>query len=546
VTGTDHVVADQSAVFDGVERLLARGGTAVRRIDTHGAVVFLAGADAYKIKRAVRFPFMDLSTLEKRRRACEAEVAVNRDNAPALYVRAVPITAGTGGLALAGDGPALEWAVHMRRFDETMTLDLVAARAGLSRELLAATAGAVAASHERAPQRPDFGFSAKLAALITENGASLQDAGARFGRERVATLTRESLARHGALAALMRRRGAAGKVRLCHGDLHLRNIVLIEGVPVLFDAIEFDETIATTDILYDLAFLLMDLWAGGLTEEANLVLNRYLIAHRDVDDLDGLALLPLFISVRAMIRAKVTVANLAHLQGTERARAEADAEHYVGLAQEALAPAPLHLVAIGGLSGTGKSTLAGRIAPLVGRLPGAVHLRSDVERKQAKGVEEFDQLPASAYDRATTAAVYATLARKAERALLAGHSVVVDAVHARPEERQAMAALAERSGASFTGLWLEAPTDVLLGRVAARHGDASDADQSVVEAQARYDLGRLDWVRLDAGGEAGAVLGRALRALRALGVVDETRPPQAPSSPPSSAPPHPTSSSPSG
>src|SRR5262249_21090636 len=182
------------------------------------------------------------------------------------------------------------------------------------------------------------------------------------------------------------------QVRLFHGDLHLPNIVLIDGEPILFDAIEFDESIATCDVLYDLAFLLMDLWTRGLKQEANLLFNRYLWTCDEVgNQLKGLLLLPLFLSLRAAIRAKVAI--LQPGEGGSHAR---EARCFFEAACAFLRPARRDLVAVGGLSGTGKSSLATAIAPSIGSAPGAVHLRSDIERKRLFGVEEFDSLPREA------------------------------------------------------------------------------------------------------------------------------------------------------
>jgi uncharacterized protein len=259
---------------------------------------------------------------------------------------------------------------------------------------------------------------------------------------------------------LLLEREKKGQVRRYHGDLHLRNIVLIEDQPVLFDAIEFDETIATCDVLYDLAFLLMDLWIRGLHRHANLLLNRYLWICDDIEvQLKGLSLLPLFLSLRAAIRAKVAVLRPAGAEDQTR-----EARHYLEAACALLAPRRLDLVAIGGLSGTGKSSLAAALAGSIGRAPGAVHLRSDIERKRLFDVQEFDRLPEEAYRPETTARVYQRLRNLAATALYAGQSVVIDAVHLRPEERTVVAEIASRSKAHFTGLWLEAPVDRLIER----------------------------------------------------------------------------------
>lgn len=476
-------------------RLPVEGGRAVR-VDTHGAVVVLAGPDVYKLKRAVRLPFMDLSTLERRRIACEREVAVNRAFAPTLYRGVVPVTRSPDGrLQLGGGGPVVEWLVHMHRFDETLTLDRIADRGALTAELVKRTAAVVATSHAKAPVKVASDFAAHLRAIVEENTATLLDHPQAAPPERVVALGEASLAALAAVTPLLRERQWRGYVRRCHGDLHLRNIVLIGGEPTLFDALEFDEDLATVDILYDLAFLVMDLRFRGRHFEANLVLNRVLAETRDGAGLAGLAALPLFVSVRAGIRAKV--AAVRHAQSGE-APAREEALRYLALADEALRPVSPRLVAIGGLSGSGKSSVAARIAPSVGCPPGAVHLRSDLERKGLLGVEEHRRLEEGAYDAATTEAVYSILHRKAATVLRAGLAVIVDAVHQQESERHAVAALAADLAVDFTGVWLEAPTAALEDRVGRRRGDASDADARIVALQAARSSGRIEWHRVDA------------------------------------------------
>jgi aminoglycoside phosphotransferase family enzyme/predicted kinase len=505
-----HVVEDQEEVFRFLASPAAQGRVeGVKRIDTHGAVVFLAGRHAYKVKRAVRFPYMDYSTVEKRRQACEAEIAVNRAGAPSIYLGVLPIVRRDAALHLGGEGDVVEWVVHMRRFDEEMTLDRVAVREGLSPGLVAEIAAAVARSHAGAPIRRGVDFAAALERLIDENGASLGEAGVVFERSRVAALTARSRRALDAVESLLRGRAAAGQVRRCHGDLHLRNLVLLDGRPTLFDAIEFDEALATTDILYDLAFLLMDVAERGLRFEANLLLNRYLVECADDRQFAGLAALPLFISVRAAIRAKVIAAGLDHLAAREQSRSADDARRYLAFAETALAPVAPQLIAVGGLSGTGKSTLSSRLAALAGQLPGAIHLRSDVVRKQLLRAREFERLPPTAYDSAATDAVYGELRRQAETVLRAGYAVIVDAVHQRPEEREAIGRLAALLGVKFTGLWLEAPVKTLIARVSARTRDASDADAGIVTAQASRASGEIEWRRVDASGDAETTLARA-------------------------------------
>jgi predicted kinase len=298
-----------------------------------------------------------------------------------------------------------------------------------------------------------------------------------------------------------------------HGDLHLDNIVLWRGQPVLFDAIEFDEALATTDTLYDLAFLLMDLERRGRRLSANRVLNRYLWrSHSDLD-LEGLAAMPLLLGLRAGVRALVAADRLRLAGGDVEAGKRAEAQDYLAAALRFLDPAGPRIVAVGGLSGTGKSTLAAALAPDVGPSPGAVHLRSDLERKAILGVEETHRLGPEAYTAEANARVYAELLRKTRLAATAGHGVVVDAVFAREPEREAVGRMAAEVGVPFQGLWLTAPREVLLARVGARVGDASDATPDVVARQLAGDVGAMSWTEIDGSGDAAETLTAARRAL---------------------------------
>ncbi|WP_026606257.1 AAA family ATPase [Methylocapsa acidiphila] len=490
-----QAVQDQSDVFAFLsDPAVHKIAEPVTRIDTHGAAVFLAGRDAYKVKRAVHFPFMDFSTLELRRRACENELAVNKANARDLYLGVVPISRDKDGLNLKGAGAIVEWAVHLRRFDESRTLDRLAERGELDQDIVAKLADEIVAAHRRAPRAVEVGSTLSLERQIEETLDSLDASPEIFPPSEALALRAAMTGAFARATPLLLAREAQGKARRCHGDLHLRNIVMIESIPVLFDAIEFDDAIATCDILYDLAFLLMDLWTRGLLHHANLLLNRYVSACDDVErEIEGLAALPLFLSLRAAIRAKVTKLEPAK---TESVLALAH-KNFVA-AGAFLRPFPLDLVAIGGRSGTGKSTLARAIAALIGRAPGALHLRSDVERKRLFGFGEYDRLPESAYRKEHSIQTYARLHDLAALALAAGQSVVLDAAHLNAAERDAAAELARKAGARFSGIWLEASTGLLADRVAARRRDASDATPEVVAAQAKMLAGDIDWRRLDA------------------------------------------------
>ncbi|MDE2228099.1 MAG: AAA family ATPase [Alphaproteobacteria bacterium] len=476
-------------------------GAAVERRETHISIVFLVGDRAFKLKRAVAFSYLDFSTVESRRKNCEAELRLGRAMAPVLYHAIHAVTrAADGTLALDGRGNAVDWLVEMRRFDDAALFDRLAAAGRLTPGLMRDLADTVAVFHAVAEPAPRWGTPDAVHAVIVDIVDNLRRA-AIFDTAEVTEVAARLAAEFAVQRATIERRNREGKVRRCHGDLHLRNICLLDGRPTLFDPIEFSDAIASIDVLYDLAFLLMDLAHRGYGELATLVFNRYLDASNDSG---GLGLMPMHLTMRAAIRAHVTAADGA---------ADA-ARSYFRLASDLLRSVPPTLVAIGGVSGTGKTMLAQAIAPRIGRAPGARVLRSDVIRKRLHGVAPELRLPQSAYDMPNNLRVYETLSREAATALRAGQAVVADAAFLRESERTSIAAVAREVGVTFVGLWLEAPEAVLVQRLAARHGDASDADAAVLRLQLAQDHGAITWQRIAAADDAA---GEARVALMAIG-----------------------------
>lgn len=494
------------------------GGYVVKvdRLETHGARLFLAGDRVFKIKRAVKYPFLDFSSLKKRRKACEREVELNRRTAPDLYLGLRTIRrAPDGRLALDDAGEPVEYAVEMRRFPQDELLDRIAARGELDAALLDALVAEVARLHraaERFGSDSGCGGAEGVRRILEGNLDELAGASDIFSADAIEDLRNTAMAEFEACAGTLDARRRQGRVRQCHGDLHLRNIVRLNGKPVLFDCVEFSDEFARIDVFYDLAFLLMDLVHRRLPAAANRVLNLYL---ETTGDFGGLRPLRLFLSMRAMVRAKVAALAAASVDAgsmREEALAE-DAQAYFRLAREFLLPSTPLLLAIGGRSGTGKSTLARALAPALPGPLGAVLLRSDVVRKRLFGVPPAVPLPEHMYGREATAEVYAELARLAAASLRAGLPAIVDAVHAIPAEREMVAQVAREAGARFVGIWLDAPEQRLIERVGERYGDASDADADVVRRQMGYDLGGVDWEKLDADRPFAEVLADARRVV---------------------------------
>lgn len=485
-------------------------------LETHGALVFLAGDYAYKLKRAVHLPYLDFSTPAKRHAVCRNEIRINRRTAPDLYLGILAVERQADGqLTLnantntgAGAEEVLDWVIKMRRFPDDALLSQVAEAGGLTPRIVHAVADTIAAFHGAAETSSAWGGADELARIARSDAGTI----ARFTPDlfdpgQSGRVARATLAAIEAQRVLLEWRRQNGFVSHTHGDLHLANIYLDGNRPTLFDAIEFDDRLAQNDALYDLAFLLMDLWHRGLRGEANRVFNRYLLR---TDDLGGLPALPLFLSMRAGIRTQVCAITAAGqndntAQGSEAMRE--DAGRYMDLAAAALAPPPPLLVALGGFSGSGKSHLGAALAPLLGAMPGAVHLRSDEIRKVMLGQDPETPLDQTAYTSAVSGRVYGQLRHRAGQALEAGHAVIADAVHNRPDSRDVLAKLAARCGVPFLGIWLDADPALMADRIRRRRDDASedamkdasDADAGVMQRQVRHDAGKITWRRLDAG-----------------------------------------------
>lgn len=479
---------------------------------THISYVVLCATRAYKLKRAVAFPYLDFSTPQKRLAMCEREAALNRRLAPQLYLGARRVMREeNGALTLDGEGELVDAIVEMRRFDEEMLFDNVAATGRLTKEMIEALIETLAAFHATAP--PDFsrgGYEA-MRCVIEMNAASARSAGLASGAERAGreSALLEALTPH---ASLLDARRGAGKVRHCHGDLTLRNICLFESVPTPFDCLEFSDDLATIDILYDLAFLLMDLLRAGAPGLANVALNRYL---DHLDETEGLPLLPVFMAMRASIRAHVAASQSK----------DSEARAYSDLAGRLPRTSTPRVVAIGGFSGCGKSSLAARLAPHLGAAPGARILNSDRLRKQMFNAAPTERLPQEAYASEVSARVYGEMFDAAKRAARSGWSVVSDAVFDRPEDRAAIETIAREAGVSFQGFWLDAALEQRAARVDARRNDVSDATREVLALQAQRGPGNIGWARLDASRGLDAL---AADAFDLLGVTPPTEAPRSP------------------
>ncbi|HET7402440.1 MAG TPA: AAA family ATPase [Usitatibacter sp.] len=458
---------------------------AVEVLETHISWVVLAGDFAYKVKKPVRLGFLDFGTLEWRRFYCEEELRLNRRTAPGLYLGVVPIAGKPPRVRVGGKGSAIEYAVHMRRFAQD---DLLARRARertLGNAEIDAIAIALARFHAGLPPASAdcaFGSPQAIATAMLENFA---DIGARDGtapvREAIAELEAWARMQHPLLHAVFARRKRAGFVRECHGDLHLGNIVLHEGAPVFFDALEFSERLRWGDVMNDTAFTAMDLVEHELPRLAARFVDRYLA---ESGDYGGLAVLRYYMVYRALVRAKVAAirAQQPSADGVSGQECLAYASLALRLARR---PPPL-LVLMHGVSCSGKTLVSQRLLEALG----AVSIRTDVERKRLRGVPAREHLGAppdsGPYGAGEVAAVYAHVARLAAACIDAGQPAIVDATFLRRAQRDAFVALAHAAGATVEIVECTCSPDILRARALLRardNPDASDAGIEVLESQ---------------------------------------------------------------
>lgn len=464
-------------------------------VQTHGALIFLAGDIALKMKRAVRYDYMDLSTLDLRQALLRRELDLNKPVAPEIYQDVVPVTrTKDGGLELGGQGEPVEWVLRMWRFPKENELALIAESGGIDDDLARDLGTAIFSYHTQSAKRSCDG-ARLIGDILDELDRVFVDMKEQLGAPNIDQFHHKSRAMLARVAPVLCRRADAGHVRRCHGDLHLRNIVLLDGKPVPFDALEFDEVLGTCDVLYDLAFLIMDLRHRDLGRAANMVLNSYLLSASGLED-EGLAALPLFLAVRAAIRAMVLV-QTATATGTT---VNPEAVQFLNDALISLQTPDPRLVLVGGLSGTGKTAVSRALAPLIGGPSGAVHLRTDLERKMIHTSEVNLGVPSDEYSVASREAVYDRMFSRAGAILSAGHSVLLDATFLDANLRTSAQNLAKAADVACHTLWLEAPLSILIDRVKARQGDASDADEHVVRKQLKSGGPPSDWQRISAEG----------------------------------------------
>jgi len=460
----------------------------VQLVETHVSWVLLTGEFAYKIKRPVQYSFVDQRSLERRQFLCEEEVRLNLRFAPELYLGVCPITVRAGEANVEGSGPVIEHAVRMHQFSRDDELDQLLEAGCIEAAELESFGHELAQIHRRLPvgPAPQGCPVSALATLVHHNLDECARAGKALGW--VADLTPLQTALEALIAStapLRSRRLAHRHVRECHGDLHVRNIVRRGKRLVAFDCLEFDPALRWVDVADEIAFLLADLGARQRPLHAQAFLDGYLT---ESGDYEACALQSLFQAHRALVRAKITVLTVtqAQLPSSDTGAAHRQYVAYIEGARRSVMPKRPVLVLVCGLSGSGKTWLARRLAPRLA----AVHVRSDIERKRLAGLAATDHSPsplgAGLYSPLATERVYNRLAECAAQALRGGYTIIVDATFARAEHRARFRDLATSLGVKFGVVYCHAPRQVLQDRIVERQrrfDDPSDANLAILSWQ---------------------------------------------------------------
>lgn len=459
----------------------------IEHVETHISDVFLTGSYAYKLKKPLSLGFLDFSTLERRRHCCEEELRLNRRLAPDLYLAVVPIVAGASGPRIGGDGPVLDYAVQMRQFDQDGLLERLAARGALTASMIDDGADRIAEFHARlrpAPAESGYGSPAQIIGPTLQNFEQLAPLVGDDERAVLGQLRQWSDAQHGELADRFEARRRDGCVRECHGDLHLGNMVLIEGRVRIFDCIEFNPHLRWIDVISEAAFVAMDLIQRGFAGLAFRFVNRYL---EQTGDYAGVRLLRYYMVYRALVRAKVAAMRAAHSNDVSAQVAAQDkCRARLDLARRLAAAPPPMLLIMHGLSGSGKTVLS----QIALEALGAIRVRSDVERKRLHGLAASETTGAGVgegiYTPSAGAATYDRLAALAGQILEAGFPVLVDAAFLQRARRVQFLALAQQHNVPFVVLDVTASEQTLRRRIAQRAAaaaDASEANAAVLERQ---------------------------------------------------------------
>ncbi len=459
----------------------------IQLVQTHISYVLLTGDYAYKVKKPINFGFLDFSTLAQRQHFCAEELRLNQRGAAELYLDVLPITAAGEQFQLNGAGEAVEYTVKMQQFPQSSLFTELFDRGELTEDLLVQLAHVLARFHAQAATSDyirSFGSIAKIRAAIDENYEQTEQYIGGPQTQQQFDETRQYTDRLFAeQQSLFASRVAHNWIRECHGDVHLRNIALWHHKILLFDCIEFNEPFRFVDVMFDIAYIIMDLDARSRPDLSNRFLNAYI---EQMGDWEGLQVLPLYLSRQSYVRAKVTSFLLSDPSVPDAAKQEATATaaRYYRLAWEYTQPQPGRLLLMAGLSGAGKSTVARYLAKHLH----AIHIRSDAVRKHLAGVTLDARGNADLYTPEMTQKTYDRLLHLGITLAAQGYTVILDAKYDRQPLRQSVIAQAQAHQLPLQILHCTAPLAVMQERLQQRQNDVSDATADLLPQQSMAEF----------------------------------------------------------
>lgn len=463
----------------------------VRLMQTHVSYVLLTGDYVYKLKKPVDFGFLNYSTLEKRKHFCREELRLNQKGAGSLYLDVVQINEADGQFEIDGAGEVADYAVKMRQFPQAALLSDQFERGAFDEEKVRSLAKTIAQFHQETPTDDhirSYGTVESIRAAFDENYE--QTVGFTGGDAVETPQTQKQFDETKAYTDnffetrqdLFQQRLERDRIRACHGDLHLGNICEWEGDILLFDCIEFNEPFRFVDVMYDIAYVVMDLEIAGRKDLSNIFINQYA---EETGDWEGLKVLPMYVSRQSYVRAKVTSFMLGDpsVSDEDKKAASEKAAKYYRLAWSYLQdyqPGEKGQIAVmAGLSGSGKSTTASALA----QQANAIHLRSDAVRKHLAGIPLNQKGGDEIYTPKMSDKTYSRLIDLGVQLAVEGYSVVLDAKFDRKEKREAAIAAAKSKNIPLTFIHCQAPEDVLKTRLDQRSGDIADATADVLARQ---------------------------------------------------------------
>lgn len=511
------LIDDQSETIAALSSPEAYGLKSSRKIilkETNISDVFLTGEKAYKLKRGVKYPYVDYSSAEKRQAACQKELEICDRFAPGLCFGVEEVVCDKKGRIFIRsacsdkNAEVIDYVLVMHEFEEGMLFDNMVERGDLDRFEMMDTAEKIFDLHQKAEVVMSRNPIDIIKGRIYENNAMIRcfvpDI---FDAEDVDALEKDQLESLEKNKELLLKRQKDGKIRWCHGDLTLRNLAMWNGQVMPFNPIEFYDDLTQIDTLYDFAFLLVELESKGQRRLASILFNHYMALSADWE---GIPVLPLFLSCRAAVNAYVFAQRSSEIKDKHEAALMANrAYEQLVISKRFLEPPKPVLVACGGLSGSGKSRIARESAPFIGNPPGAVILRDDVLRKNILNTKLDEHLDPSKYSPELEAQVFDLLCHECRCVLQTGQSVVADALFHDARQRQAIEEVAREMNVNFQGLWVDAPLEVRIERVASRKRNPSDvktADE--LRQQLDIDVGPISWDKIDTSGDRMTTLTR--------------------------------------